>query len=64
MKTHATAPKRSQDGFSVGDRVLTPMGRIARITALRDDEYLEGKYEDAHPTLAEVILQPKLLLKL
>lgn len=40
------------------------MGRIARITALRDDEYLEGKYEDAHPTLAEVILQPKLLLKL
>ena len=64
MKTHATAPKRSQDGFRVGDRVLTPMGRVARVTGLRRDEYLEAAYEDTHPTLAEVILQPKTLRKL
>lgn len=45
-------------GFRVGDRVVTPLGRIARIVAFRvDSDYVDCAYEHEHPTLAEVILQ-------
>ncbi len=51
-------------GFRVGDRVITPLGRIARITLIRKDGFLDAQYEGRHPMLSEVILQPHSLKKL
>lgn len=49
------------NGFRIGDRVITPLGRVAVITGFRQDGYIDGKYENQHPVLAAVILQPQLL---
>ena len=46
------------NGFKVGDRVITPLGRYAIITGLRRDGFIDAKYENRHPALADVILQP------
>jgi hypothetical protein len=54
------APKQV-NGFHVGDRVITSLGRIAIITGFRLDGYIDAEYEGRHPTLAAVILQPHLL---
>lgn len=51
-------------GVKVGDRVKTPLGRIAIILAVRPDGFLDARYEGQHPHLAEVILQPHMLQKL
>ena len=58
-------PKRPDQigGFRIGDRVLTPLGRTAIVTACRVDGLIDAKYEHQHPTLAEVILQPHTLKK-
>jgi hypothetical protein len=54
-------PPHSVNGFHVGDKVITPLGRIATIVAFRTDGYVDGLYESGHPTLAQVILQPQTL---
>ena len=48
-------------GFRVGDRVVTPLGRIARIAGLRVDGLLDADYEGWHSRDGSVILQPSLL---
>jgi hypothetical protein len=56
-------PKRPENinGFRAGDRVVTSLGRPATIIACRLDGFLDATYDDRHPRLAEVILQPHLL---
>lgn len=56
-------PPEHINGFRIGDRVKTPLGRIARIVGLRCDGYIEGEYEGQHPRLASVILQANQLVK-
>ena len=58
---HQPKPPHSIDGFHVGDRVVTPLGRIAKITGFRVDGYIDAEYEGRHPTLSAVILQPQTL---
>jgi len=48
-------------GFRIGDRVITPLGRIAHITGLRVDGLLDADYEGWHSRDGSVILQPSLL---
>jgi hypothetical protein len=48
-------------GFRVGDRVVTPLGRTARISGLRMDGLLDADYEGWHSRDGSVILQPSLL---
>jgi hypothetical protein len=57
------APNRpdSIGGFKPGDRVITSLGRPARIVGCRVDGFLDAEYEDRHPSLAAVILQPQFL---
>lgn len=50
-------------GYRVGDLVRTPLGRIARITALRSDGMVDAEYEGWHSRDGSVILQPTLLTK-
>ena len=59
-------PKRPEhiNGFRPGDRVITALGRPATITGCRIDGYLDAKYDDRHPSLADVILQPQLLKRI
>ena len=51
------------NGLRVGDHVITPLGRHATITGLRVDGYVDASYDNQHPTLAAVILQPHTLKK-
>lgn len=49
-------------GFRVGDLVVTPLGRIARITAFRvDSDYADAVYEGWPRTMAETILNVSML---
>jgi hypothetical protein len=59
-------PKRPENinGFRAGDKVTTSLGRPATITGCRLDGYLDAVYDDRHPSLADVILQPQLLRKM
>ena len=56
-------PPQSVNGLHVGDHVVTPLGRLATITGLRTDGYIDAQYDNQHPTLAAVILQPHTLKK-
>jgi hypothetical protein len=58
---HQPTQPKSVNGFHVGDRVVTPLGRIATITGFRVDGYVDAEYEGRHPTLSAVILQPHTL---
>lgn len=49
--------ERKLNGFRIGDRVLTPLGRVAIVTGLRDDGYLDARYENWGLTTADTILQ-------
>jgi len=51
-------------GFHVGDRVITPLGRIARISGIRLDGLLDADYEGWHSRDGSVILQPQLLKRI
>lgn len=52
-----TKPPTEYRGFRVGDLVVTPLGRVARITAFRyDTDLCDAEYEGWPPTLAETIL--------
>lgn len=60
---HPKPPPEQVRGFRVGDRVVTPLGRIATITKLRgpDSDYCDAVYDGWPPTLADVILNVSLL---
>ena len=49
-----------------GDMVQTPLGRIARITKVRRDGYLDAEYVGVglSPWASDTILQPAGLVKL
>ena len=51
-------------GFRVGDHVITPLGRTARISGLRMDGLLDAEYEGWHSRDGSVILQPSLLKRM
>lgn len=63
MTRGGNQPKKPESvaGYHVGDRVLTPLGRTARITAFRQDGLLDAEYEGWHSRDGSVILQPSLL---
>jgi hypothetical protein len=56
-------PIQQVNGFKVGDRVVTPLGRIARITGFRQDGYIDAEYEGWHSREGSVPLQPHTLRK-
>lgn len=58
---HQPTKPQSLNGLKVGDRVVTPLGRIATITGLRNDGLVDAEYEGWHSRDGSVILQPQLL---
>ena len=60
---HQPVRPDSIKGFRVGDRVRTSIGRIAIITGLRIDGYIDGCYEGQHPSNGAVILRPADLVR-
>lgn len=61
---HPKPPPESVRGFRVGDRVVTPLGRVATIVAFRrDSDYCDAVYDGWPPTLADVILNVAQLLR-
>jgi hypothetical protein len=56
MRKQPKAPDQVR-GIRVGDTVMTPLGRIAVVTKIRIDGYLDAKYVHVgSPVLADVIL--------
>ena len=47
--------------FPIGSLVVTPSGRIAKVTGYDDDQRLHLLYQDCDPRMAPVVVLAKLL---